>query len=121
MTFDIRSMYLTLDDNVLNHIRLRIEHVLNRFAHYIRRGRIVLSDVNGPKGGADKRCVVQLRLRGAPDIIIEETGVDLLSVIGRVTDRLDVAVVRAVERPRCSRRFEHRGRLALEEARGAEG
>ena len=32
-----------------------------------------LSDINGPKGGLDKHCHLQLRLRGLPDIVVKDT------------------------------------------------
>ena len=112
MRLDIRSLHLDLDNGTLAHIRQRFEHGLDHFAHYILRGRIVLRDVNGPKGGADKHCLVQLRLRWAPDIVVEEEGVELFYVIDRAADRLAVAVGRAVGKVRESRRLEYRRRLA---------
>jgi putative sigma-54 modulation protein len=109
MRLDIRSMHMALNQDALAHIRRRFEHGLDHFAHYILRGRILLSDVNGPKGGADKHCLVQLRLRWAPDIVIEQEGVELFNVIDRTADRLAVAVGRAVGKVRHSRRQAYRG------------
>ena len=120
MRLDIRSMHLTLDPGALAHIRRRFEQGLDHFAHYILRGRVLLSDVNGPKGGADKHCLVQLRLRRAPEIVIEEEGVELFSVIDSAARRLAVAVGRAVERVRHSRRHEYRRRLAGLKSKGTE-
>ena len=98
MRFDIQSMHLGLDHGVLDLIRRRFEHGLDQFTHYILGGRILLSDVNGPKGGVDKRCRVLLRLRWAQAIVIEENGAELPRVIGRAADRLAASVGRAVER-----------------------
>jgi len=112
MRLEIRSVHLELDDGALDRIRGRFEHGLDHFAHRILGGRIVLSDVNGPKGGADKHCLVRLRLRRVPEIVIDEKGVGLFSVIGRAADRLAVAVGRAVGRERHGRRQEPRYRLA---------
>jgi len=112
MRLDIRSMHLELDHGALAHIRRRFEQGLEHFARYIVRGRIILSDVNGPKGGADKHCLVQLRLRRASEVIIVEEGVELFSVIDRAADRLAVAVSRAVGKVRHSRRQEYRHQLA---------
>ena len=112
MQLDVRCMHMALDRDGMEQIRRRFEHGLDHFAHVIQRGRVLVSDVNGPKGGADKHCLVQLRLRGAPDVVIEEDGVDLFSVIGRAADRLTVAVGRALGREKRGRRQDHRCRLA---------
>ena len=120
MRLDIRSMHLVLDPSALAHIRWRFEHDLDHFANYILEGRILLSDVNGPKGGADKHCLVQLRLRWAAEIIIEEEGVELFSVIDQAADRSAVAVSRVVERIRHSRRHEYRRQLAGLKSKGTE-
>jgi putative sigma-54 modulation protein len=111
MRLDIRSVHLALDRGALDRIRERFERGLDHFAQYILAGRIQLSDVNGPKGGSDKHCLVQLRLRRVPEVVIEEVGVDLFSVIGRAADRLAVAVGRVVGRQKQNRRLEHRRRL----------
>jgi len=106
-------MHLALDNGALDHIRRRFEHGLDHFTHYILRVRILLSDVNGPKGGVDKHCLVQLQLRCAPEIVIMEEGVELFSVINRAAGRLAVAVSRAVGRARHRRWQEyHRRQLA---------
>ena len=112
MRLDIRSMHLVLDNGALDHIRRRFEHGLDHFTRYILRVRILLSDVNGPKGGADKHCLVQLQLRGAPEIVIKEEGVVLFSVIDRAAGRLAVAVSRAIGKVRHSRRQTYRHQLA---------
>ncbi|MEI6810390.1 MAG: hypothetical protein WCN95_16845, partial [bacterium] len=56
----------------------------------------------------DKHCMVQLRLRGGVEIVVEEEGVELLSVAGRVADRVAVAVGRAVDKEKQGRRSERR-------------
>jgi putative sigma-54 modulation protein len=112
MRLDIRSIHLVLDRGALEHVRNRFEHGLDHFARHILWGRVLLSDVNGPKGGADKHCLVQFRLRGAPEIVIEEQGVELFGVIGRAADRLAMAVGRALGRERHGRRHEQRHQFA---------
>jgi len=108
MKFDIRCTHLPMDRGALGHIRRRFEHCLDHFAHCVLQVHVLLSDVNGPKGGADKRCLVQLQLRGAPEIVIEEQGVELFGVIGRAADRLSATVGRAV----ALQKHQHQFRLA---------
>jgi ribosome-associated translation inhibitor RaiA len=57
-----------------------------------------LSDINGPHGGADKRCHLQVMLNGLPDVVVEDTEADLYIAIDRATDRAGRTVVRKLNR-----------------------
>lgn len=72
--------------------------------HHMRRLAVSLSDINGPRGGIDKRCKIQVQLSGGREIIIEECEADLYAAIDRAADRADRAVVKQVER---TRQFTH--------------
>jgi len=57
-----------------------------------------LSDVNGPRGGVDKCCRIQIILKGLPDVVIEDVEADLYVAIDRATERAGRTVVRKVDR-----------------------
>jgi len=65
---------------------------------------VSLSDINGPRGGVDKRCKIQVQLGSGREVIIENVEADLYVAIDRAVDRADRAVVKQVER---SRHFAH--------------
>ena len=51
------------------------------------RARIWLADINGPRGGVDKRCQIELKLAGKNNIVIEDIEADLYFAIDRATER----------------------------------
>ena len=51
-------------------------------------------DVNGPRGGADKRCRIEVTLNGLPAVVIEDTEANRYLVIDRATDRVGRTVMR---------------------------
>ena len=53
------------------HVDRRARFALGRFADAIHSATATLEDVNGPRGGVDKCCRVQLRLPGESDIAVE--------------------------------------------------
>ncbi len=59
-----------------------------------------LSDINGPRGGADKRCHLQVVLDGLPDVVIKDTEANLYVAIDRATDRAERTLVRKIDRQR---------------------
>jgi len=48
----------------------RLQFVMRRFSWLVPRARLRLSDVNGPRGGVDKRCQVELNTDGAGTVVI---------------------------------------------------
>ena len=78
----------------------RLAVALGWARHHMRKLAVSLSDINGPRGGVDKRCKIQVQLDGGRDIIIEDTEADLYAAIDRAAGRADRAVVKRVERTR---------------------
>ena len=86
------------------YVEQRLATALGWARHHMRKLAVSLSDINGPRGGIDKRCKIQVQLSGGREIIIEECEADLYSAIDRAADRADRAVVKQVER---ARKFSH--------------
>ncbi|HYG66633.1 MAG TPA: hypothetical protein VD838_03205, partial [Anaeromyxobacteraceae bacterium] len=64
------------------------------------RVRVVLSDVNGPKGGADKACRIDVRLRGGRAARATAVELDAYDAIDRAGRRVGRLVAREVARDR---------------------
>ncbi len=77
--------------------RRRLEFALGRFDNRVRSLAVHLTDVNGPRGGVDKKCLVTIRLDAPkPLIVIEDTDADAAVAIDRAADRAARAVARAL-------------------------
>ncbi len=78
--------------------RHRLEFALGRFGTHVRSVTVRLADLNGPRGGVDKHCLVEIRLNSPRRaIVIEDTDVDAEVAIGRVAERAARVVARAVQ------------------------
>ncbi|NOT43349.1 MAG: HPF/RaiA family ribosome-associated protein [Acidobacteria bacterium] len=79
------------------HARRRFEFALGRFGGRIQSLTISLADLNGPRGGVDKRCLAIVRLvaRGRT-VVVEDTDASLAVAVDRAADRMGRAVARAV-------------------------
>jgi len=98
MQIDIQSRGFSLTDALLSHVRRRLVSAMSYCSGHVNRVVIRLSDINGPRGGADKRCHIQVVLAGIPDVVVEDTKVDLYDAIDRATDRARRSVFRKVDR-----------------------
>ena len=67
----------------------RVRFVLRRLGWLVPRAEVQMSDVNGPRGGLDKRCQVELRTDGAGSVVVT-------SLAGDWRTALDNALARAM-------------------------
>ena len=98
MHIDIQARDFSLTDELRSHAERRLRFALACCDDHIQRVVMRLSDINGARGGADKRCHVQIVLAGLPDVVIEDTEADQYVAIDRATDRAGRTVVRRINR-----------------------
>ena len=100
MQIRIQSQGFTLTNAIREHAEQRLHLSLTRSSEHIRRVEMHLSDINGPRGGADKRCSILVELESMPDVVIEDIETDLYVAIDRAADRASQSVGRSIERKR---------------------
>lgn len=100
MRVTIQANGFVLTEALRSYTEKRLAMALGWAGDHLRKLAVSLSDINGPRGGIDKRCKIQVQLGGGKEVIIEDTEADLYVAIDRAADRADRAVVRQVERKR---------------------
>jgi ribosomal subunit interface protein len=104
MRIELRGLGFAATAALERHAERRLLFALGRFAERLEDVAVRFEDVNGPRGGVDKRCRVVARLRPAGALRIEEHGEDLYLAIDRAADRIGRAVGRELARRRSLRR-----------------
>ena len=94
MQIDIQSQGFALTHALRDYAERRLKFAVARAGDRIRRVRVRLSDVNGPRGGIDKRCCIQVMLNGLAGVVIEDTEANLYLAIDRAADRVGRTVMR---------------------------
>lgn len=100
MKIHVRGRQVQVDDRVRAHVERRLQSSLDRFADRVQRVTVYLIDVNGPRGGEDKVCRIDARLRPVGALFIAEADADLFAAVDRAADRLGDALARALRRRR---------------------
>lgn len=100
MRINIQTSGFKLTDGLREHTERRLQFALSWAVHDVRKVVVRLSDINGPRGGNDKRCYIQVPLPHKPDVVIEDTESDLYVAIDRAVDRAERSVARRLERQR---------------------
>ena len=91
---------------IAGHVRKRLDFLLGRGFRRLRRVDVTLSDLNGPRGGVDKRCLIKVSIDGLPPVVIEDIQSDLYTAIDRAAGRASRTVVRRMELNNSRRRAE---------------
>jgi putative sigma-54 modulation protein len=102
---DVRSHALPLTDALRQYATDHVAAKLAKHAAAIQSVVIRVSDVNGTKGGEDKRCDVEVHLRRVPSpVIVGVIDQDLRAAMDGAADRVQKTVGRTLERKRATPR-----------------
>jgi ribosomal subunit interface protein len=100
MQIEIQARNFSLTQALRMHIERRLGFALATRYDHIKRILVRLSDINGPRGGNDKCCQLQVVLPGHADVVIEDTESNLYVAIDRAADRASRTVTRRLGRLR---------------------
>lgn len=104
MKIEVRFRALETSDSLREYVARRIHFQLSRFNGEVSWVLVRISDLNGPKGGADKRCQVTVRGPALGPVTIEDVSADAYSAADMAIERAARAVGRDIERTRAARR-----------------
>jgi len=103
MHIDIQTQGFELTEGLRHYTERHLAFGLGRSAHQVRRVAVFLADINGPKGGIDKRCRIRVNLAPSLEVVVEDNQADLYQAIDRAAERVGRTVARHVGRQRQAR------------------
>ena len=109
MQIAIHTRGFTLTDSLRAHVQRRLGGVLAGLHGAARRVQVRLSDVNGTRGGVDKRCQVDVAMPGMTRLVVADTRTDLYAAIDRASARLKQTLARRRQATRTGRRVRPEG------------
>lgn len=80
------------------HVRKQLERNLARSKQHIIAVDVFLGDINGPKGGADKKALVCVQLNSRLAVSLEAVHADLYAAIALAARKAKRAVKRSVRK-----------------------
>ena len=89
-------------------VQRRMRFVFRRIDWLIPKATVELSDVNGPRGGIDKRCQVELRTDGAGSVVVASVASDWRIALDNALARAARFLMRLWRRGSDSRRMRQR-------------
>ena len=76
----------------------RVRFALRRLTALVPRAKVQLSDINGPRGGLDKRCQIELNTEALGTVFIASLARDWRTALDRSLDRATRVLTRGLQR-----------------------
>ena len=100
VTAHVRVFGSALDDDQREYVARKLGMKLGKFASSIERVSVRVTDVNGPRGGADQRCRIKVVLSGLPSVVVERQHATREAAIDTALGATEESVRRIVGRRR---------------------
>lgn len=103
-----------------SHATERLRRALQRLARLVQRAVVRLKDLNGPRGGVDKVCQIELVLPGQRPVVVVAQDANWFAALESALERATHALMRRIDgiKPKASWRSRARGLL---QRRGSAG
>lgn len=75
----------------------KLQFALSRFGDEIQHVTIISEDLNGPRGGTDKRCVLRAKLRRQGAVEVTQVGSEISECVGLGARRLGRSIRRTLD------------------------
>ncbi|HET7586722.1 MAG TPA: HPF/RaiA family ribosome-associated protein [Gammaproteobacteria bacterium] len=96
----IRAVGAPVSQHDRDYIRRKLARRLRKFEEVVERTSVRIEDINGPRGGVDKRCRIKVVLSGFPSVVVEERHYSPQAAIDGALDRVERTVWRTIRRRR---------------------
>ncbi len=100
MILEINNKQAGMDQDVLRKVNHLLRFSLSRFEGVVSLVKARFFDVNGPKGGTDKRCRVSVKLRKSGQVVVLGEGSSFFEALNNCLGRLVRATRREIDRRR---------------------
>ncbi len=98
MKIDVTIKHTCSDHKMTCQVARRVQFALSRFSPSIQSVRVRVTDINGPKGGVDTRCVVSVKLASGGEVVVKNEGENVFSALNHCLSRAGRTISRNLER-----------------------
>ena len=96
-------------DDLCDEVQRRARFVFRRLDWLIPKATVQLSDVNGPRGGIDKRCQVEIKGDGGGTVVVASVDRDWRTALDKALARAARFLMRQRRRGSDTQRLRQRG------------
>lgn len=99
----VHGRNMPLSEALVRFIQERFETALGRRQPQVRAICVHVEDINGPRGGVDKRCLAEITLERRGRIVVDAREPDLYRAVQCAAKRARTSVSHTIDRRRSAR------------------
>ncbi len=103
MVVRVHGRNMPVTEAMLRFVRERFEAALGPREPLVQTVCVHVEDVNGPRGGADKRCLAEITLARRGRLVVDAREPDLYRAIQSAAKRARTSVFHSIDRRRSAR------------------
>ena len=100
MQIIIRSNDFALTDSLRHFLNSQIRKSMASCARSVELMTVRLKDINGPKGGVDKECIVEVKVANRPPVVVRKRNSDAYQGIRQALARAARVTLRKLRKTR---------------------
>ena len=109
---EIRSRHMTPTSAMRNFVNHRATAALRPYRLDVRSATLRVHDINGPRGGNDKQCLLTITGAGGGTFVVEATNASFYTAVDQVMRRAGQTLRRTLGRKRVATRTRRPSRHA---------
>ncbi len=98
MIIIINSRKIELNPQAPEYAQKRLSSALKRFSNRLNKIKLTLTDINGPKGGIDKLCLIEINHKNGHCITVKSESSSLYTAIDEASGKAKRAVTKFFNR-----------------------
>jgi putative sigma-54 modulation protein len=103
MEIDVRLRGIEATAGLRGNVKRVLMGALSRFGSALSHAVVRLTDINGPDGGDDKQCRIEVHGARIGQVVIEERHAKVEAAVARAAERAAFSVGRSIERLRAKK------------------
>lgn len=98
MELTISTMKIDVTPDTISQIKEKTKKIFSRVRDNIMSVKLTIDDVNGPKGGVDKKCTVVVYCRGLPNIVVTNNEQSVVKAVNTALNRARNTLIKKLKR-----------------------
>ena len=98
MELSVTGLNIDLTNESRTDIKQKTRQMFTKVCDSIQRIKVVINDINGPRGGKDMHCRVIIYAKGMPDIVVSDNQTTVLAAVNIALSRAKTTLLRKVKR-----------------------
>lgn len=92
-----------MSNDITSQIKEKAQRVFSRVNDNVMAIRLTVKDINGPKGGNDKKCTVVVHCHGMPSVVASNNQPTIVAAVNLALTKAHASLVKRIKRNQANR------------------